>query len=62
MSTIQPKETFQDLLFARDKDLYGKWFTFHELGKTGITFTAIEKDIIQCVAIQARAVTNFQGE
>ncbi|QZI86107.1 hypothetical protein PODOV006v2_p0013 [Vibrio phage 15E36.1] len=24
--------------------------------------TASERDIIQCVAIQARAVTNYQGE
>lgn len=55
MSTIQPVTTFHELLHERDKGLYYKWLYHGKL-------TASEKDIIQCVAIQARAVTNFQGE
>ena len=54
-NSIQPKRTFCKLLHSRDKSLYYKW------AYRGV-LTANERDIIQCVANQARAVTNHKGE
>lgn len=64
MGIIQPSLTadiilrFHNILRERDIELYYKWWHGQH---NEITFTNIEKDIIQCVARQSRAVT-YKGE
>lgn len=59
-NTVQPVDTFLSLLWNRDRALYSR-YNMASLG-LDIEYTNEEKDLLTCLAIKARKITNHQGE
>lgn len=65
MRTELPMKTFEEILLARNPELYQKWLHNRiavPYGASSKDLTAAEKDVIWCVGQQARRITNCKEQ
>lgn len=61
MTTIQPRDTFRNILGNRDIKLFHKWYSntyMRVYGKAYVEYTSTERDTLAFCAKQARLLTN----